>query len=58
MSFHLSKFYVWVAKLQKKTSKSNFFAKKFAQFRKTYYLCTRKRENERTFKSESPKLLQ
>ena len=31
----------------------NFFAKKFARFEKLSYLCTRKSEMRRTFKSES-----
>jgi len=29
------------SKLQKNTVSMKFFPKKFAQFRKTYYLCTR-----------------
>ena len=37
-------FVILCAKLQKNTLSIKFFPKKFAQFRKTYYLCTRKSE--------------
>jgi hypothetical protein len=41
------------AKLQKNTHSVNFFAKKFAGFKKTPYLCTRKSEMMRTCFSSS-----